>query len=287
MGRPRRYPAATSAGAGTAMGVNATGVSKRVRGRGRSAGDYWLPRGCAAEGDSFESMPGDKFTPYIVTVHAGEDVAKVLYSLFHKDHQGICILSANGVISTVTIWQPGALGGLLTYEGRFEILSLTWPFTMRDADSGGVKSTVGGLSVVLAGPDGRVIGGGVAGLLRAGSPIQIVVGCFTPDGHKVQRRKHLSPSPNVPRAAHEPDHMVLAERSKPAVMPESPESARADMNSLPIEELETEEGDHHHGDRQNLNELDMPNLLRSSSWELILRRRFWRCSSAFEVHGDH
>lgn len=43
---------------------------------------------------------------------------------------------------------------------------------MNDNGSG-IRSRNGGLSVSLAGPDGRVIGGGVAGLLIAASPIQV------------------------------------------------------------------------------------------------------------------
>ncbi|XP_056687724.1 AT-hook motif nuclear-localized protein 3-like [Spinacia oleracea] len=38
---------------------------------------------------------------------------------------------------------------------------------------GGPRSRAGGLSVYLAGPDGRVLGGGVAGVLIAASPVQI------------------------------------------------------------------------------------------------------------------
>lgn len=41
------------------------------------------------------------------------------------------------------------------------------------SDSGGPRSRTGGLSVSLAGPDGRVLGGGVAGLLTAASPVQV------------------------------------------------------------------------------------------------------------------
>lgn len=61
-------------------------------------------------------------------------------------------------------------------QGRFEILSLTGSFT--DSDGGGGKSKTGGLSVSLAGPDGRVIGGGLAGSLVAASPIQVKVLCY-------------------------------------------------------------------------------------------------------------
>lgn len=56
-------------------------------------------------------------------------------------------------------------------QGRFEILTLTGSYTI--SDNGGIKSRTGGLSVSLASPDGRIIGGGVAGLLMAASPIQV------------------------------------------------------------------------------------------------------------------
>ncbi|KAF2298966.1 hypothetical protein GH714_029410 [Hevea brasiliensis] len=55
-------------------------------------------------------------------------------------------------------------------EGRFEILSLSGSFM--PTESGGTRSRSGGMSVSLASPDGRVVGGGVAGLLVAASPVQ-------------------------------------------------------------------------------------------------------------------
>ncbi|KAL0410037.1 UNVERIFIED_CONTAM: AT-hook motif nuclear-localized protein 1 [Sesamum latifolium] len=72
-------------------------------------------------------------------------------------------------------------------QGRFEILTLTGSYMI--SENGGIKSRTGGLSVSLASPDGRVIGGGVAGLLMAASPVQIVFGSFVPNGFKMQRRK--------------------------------------------------------------------------------------------------
>jgi len=39
-------------------------------------------------------------------------------------------------------------------------------------DNQGTRSRSGGMSVSLASPDGRVVGGGVAGLLVAASPVQ-------------------------------------------------------------------------------------------------------------------
>ncbi|KAF2289774.1 hypothetical protein GH714_038559 [Hevea brasiliensis] len=139
-------------------------------------------------GELFANTAGGDFTPHVVTVNTGEDVAGKILSFAQKGPRGICILSANGAVSNVTIRQPGSSGGILTYEGRFEILSLSGSFTV--TETGGVRSRTGGLSVSLASPDGRVIGGGIAGLLLAASPIQIVVGSFMPNGYKAHKRKH-------------------------------------------------------------------------------------------------
>lgn len=40
-------------------------------------------------------------------------------------------------------------------------------------ESGGTRNRAGGMSVSLASPDGRVVGGGVAGLLVAATPVLV------------------------------------------------------------------------------------------------------------------
>ena len=56
-------------------------------------------------------------------------------------------------------------------QGHFEILSLTGSFM--PSDNGVTKSRSGGMSVSLSGPDGQVMGGGLAGMLVAAGPIQV------------------------------------------------------------------------------------------------------------------
>lgn len=63
---------------------------------------------------------------------------------------------------------------LVVMQGRYEILSLSGSFLPTDV-GGGNRQRTGGLSVSLAGSDGRVIGGGVAGMLTAASPIQVTI----------------------------------------------------------------------------------------------------------------
>ncbi|XP_062074136.1 AT-hook motif nuclear-localized protein 1 [Humulus lupulus] len=145
---------------------------------------------------------GANFTPHIITVNAGEDVTMKIISFSQQGPRAICILSANGVISSVTLRQPDSSGGTLTYEGRFEILSLSGSFM--PSDSGGTRSRSGGMSVSLASPDGRVVGGGVAGLLVAASPVQVVVGSFLAGNQheqKPKKHKHEYISNAMPTAA--------------------------------------------------------------------------------------
>lgn len=56
-------------------------------------------------------------------------------------------------------------------QGRFEIISLSGSFLL--AEDGDTRSRTGGLSVALAGSDGRVLGGCVAGMLLAATPVQV------------------------------------------------------------------------------------------------------------------
>ncbi|CAL5331971.1 unnamed protein product [Camellia sinensis] len=72
--------------------------------------------------------------------------------------RAVCILSANGGMSNVTLRQVATSGGTATYERLV-----------------GQRSRTGGLSVTLARPDGCVLGGCVAGLLTAATPVQMSV----------------------------------------------------------------------------------------------------------------
>ncbi|KAL6182055.1 hypothetical protein ACLB2K_043478 [Fragaria x ananassa] len=153
---------------------------------------------------------GANFTPHIINVNSGEDVMMKIISFSQQGPRAICVLSANGVISSVTLRQPDSSGGTLTYEGRFEILSLSGSFMPNEI--GGTRSRSGGMSVSLASPDGRVVGGGVAGLLVAASPVQVVVGSFLAGNQheqKPKKQKHeyisnATPTMAIPVSSAEP-----------------------------------------------------------------------------------
>ncbi|KAL4348728.1 hypothetical protein GQ457_17G025970 [Hibiscus cannabinus] len=149
----------------------------------------------SSPGGKIADFAGVNFTPHVISVNAGEDVTMKVMSFSQRGAHAICILSANGTISNVTLRQPTSTGGTLTYEGRFEILSMSGSFM--PTSNGVTKSRSGGMSISLAGPDGRVLGGGLAGLLIAAGPVQVVVGSFLPghqqkQNHKKQRTEHAA-----------------------------------------------------------------------------------------------
>nr|XP_010909702.1 AT-hook motif nuclear-localized protein 1 [Elaeis guineensis] len=197
-GRPRKYrpdgslimplsPVPISASVPPGEYHSAPGMK---RGRGRPGDFVKKPKhGIELEslGEMVACSAGANFTPHVITVAAGEDVTMKIISFSQQGPRAICILSANGIISNVTLRQPDSSGGTLTYEGRFELLSLSGSFMPNE--NGGTRSRSGGMSVSLASPDGRVVGGGVAGLLVAASPVQIVVGSFLPGYQMEQKSK--------------------------------------------------------------------------------------------------
>ncbi|XP_010558963.1 PREDICTED: AT-hook motif nuclear-localized protein 7-like isoform X2 [Tarenaya hassleriana] len=173
-GRPRKYDAEGN------LIVRSPPPTENLAKKNRSKG--------FGTGELFERTAGEDFTPHIITVNTGEDLTGKILSFTQKGPRGICVLSAIGTVSNVRIRHPGSAGGILTYEGLFEILTLTGSYVITEI--GGIWNKTGGLSVSLAGPDGRVIGGVVDGVLTASSPIQVVIGSFLTFGAKPQKRKY-------------------------------------------------------------------------------------------------
>ncbi|KAG6429533.1 hypothetical protein SASPL_107585 [Salvia splendens] len=176
---------------------------------------------------------GGSFTPHVITVNAGEDINMKIISFSQQVSRAICILAANGAISNVTLRQSNSSGGTLTYEGCFEILSLAGSFIV--SDNGLTKSRSGGMSVSLVGPDGRVFGGGLAGMIVAAGPVQVVIGSFV-SGNQVEQK------PMKPKYEHTisfgavPSNPVSEERYEAAynrARPNLTSSASYPSNNLP------------------------------------------------------
>ncbi|KAG5600482.1 hypothetical protein H5410_031852 [Solanum commersonii] len=154
---------------------------------------------------------GGNFTPHVFTVNAGEDVAMKIISFAQQGSRAICVLTANGAISNVTLSQLNSSGGTLTYEGCFEILSLTGSYM--SSDTRVTKSRSGGMSVCLSGPDGRVFGGGLAGVFMAAGPVQVVVGSFIAGQQQEQNPKKQRLEHAATFSTAIPTNQIYAERT--------------------------------------------------------------------------
>ncbi|KAL7258939.1 hypothetical protein ACSBR1_004948 [Camellia fascicularis] len=189
-GRPRKYgpdgnvSLALSPTSSTPPAMTPRSPTQK-RGRGRPPGTGRKQQ-LASLGGWLSGSAGMGFTPHVITISVGEDITTKIMSFSQQGPRAICILSANGSVSTVTLRQPSTSGGSVTYEGRFEILCLSGSYLL--TDNGGPRGRTGGLSVLLASPDGRVIGGGVGGALTAASPVQVIVGSFLWGSQKTKNK---------------------------------------------------------------------------------------------------
>ncbi|CAM8886246.1 unnamed protein product [Rhodiola kirilowii] len=109
----------------------------------------------------------------MVEVSSGCDVCESLANFAKRKQRGLCVLSANGCVTNVTLRQPASSGAIMTLHGRFEILSLLGSVLPPPAPPG-----ITGLTVYLVGSQGQVVGGRVVGALIASGPVVIMSATF-------------------------------------------------------------------------------------------------------------
>lgn len=119
--------------------------------------------------------PEPAMRPYVLEVPGGNDVVEAITRFCRRKNLGICVLNASGTVANVSLRQPSATAGAtLTFHGRFEILSISatvFPHTTP-------LPLPNGFTISLAGPQGQIVGGIVAGALIAAGTVFIVASSF-------------------------------------------------------------------------------------------------------------
>ncbi|KAM0889051.1 hypothetical protein ACQ4PT_027949 [Festuca glaucescens] len=135
--------------------------------------------------------PGNAFAPHVLRINQGEDITLKIMLLAELHDKSICILSANGTLSSVTLRLSSQSGGLnnAVYQGHFEIISLNGSYLLSDEGCSG--NCNGGLSIVVSTPCGSLFGGSVGGPLIAADPVQVIAGSFN---YRVTEEKEPSTS---------------------------------------------------------------------------------------------
>lgn len=111
---------------------------------------------------------------HVMEVANGSDIAESIAQFARRRQRGVCVLSASGTVTNVTLRQPSAPGAVMALHGRFEILSLTGAFLPGPAPPGAT-----GLTIYLAGGQGQVVGGSVVGSLVASGPVMVIASTFS------------------------------------------------------------------------------------------------------------
>ncbi|KAI7754750.1 hypothetical protein M8C21_012320 [Ambrosia artemisiifolia] len=199
-GRPRKYGTPEQAAAAKRLSSTSSASTSVPQLSPASKKELSLGvSGSTSFKKSYVGNTGQGFTPHVITVAAGEDIGQKIASFMQLRKQEMCVLSASGSVSNACLSQPVSSGGNISYEGRFNILSLCGSYVRND-----VGGSTGGLSVCLSSNDGQIIGGSIQGPLIAAAAVQVIVGTFAIDGKKESAAvvkedasTNKLPSPNV------------------------------------------------------------------------------------------
>ncbi|XVE60589.1 hypothetical protein DITRI_Ditri05aG0140500 [Diplodiscus trichospermus] len=171
-------PTAGTGGGGPAAGDGAS-IEVVRRPRGRPPGSKNKPKPPVI----ITREPDPAMSPYILEIPGGNDVVEAISRFSRRKNIGICVLTGSGTVSNVTLRQPSTTpGATITFHGRFDILSLSATF-LPQTTSCHVPNT---FSISLAGPQGQIVGGFVAGSLVAAGTVFIVAATFNnPSYHRL------------------------------------------------------------------------------------------------------
>ncbi|KAL8062677.1 hypothetical protein ABFX02_02G163200 [Erythranthe guttata] len=198
-GRPRKYghDGGVSLSLTPSVSNPASILRQPQKWKGRPSGSGRKPLMSSPGGSVFSGA--GTMTPHVINIAAGEDIKRKILSLLHG-RRGIVVLSGIGSISAANI-KISSSNGSVTYEGHFDMVNLSGSY-MNEVD--GHNGPTGALTVTFAGPDGRLIGGPVDGVLIAASPVQVIAGSMMAFASK-SKNKAL----NDPEASGNPDRSTL------------------------------------------------------------------------------
>ncbi|KAE9589655.1 hypothetical protein Lal_00000205 [Lupinus albus] len=111
---------------------------------------------------------------HVMEIANGADITDSVVQFARRRQRGVCVLSGSGTVVNVTLRQPMAPGAVMTLTGRFEILSLTGSFL-----PGPYVPGASGLTIYLAGGQGKVVGGEVVGPVVAAGPVILIAATFS------------------------------------------------------------------------------------------------------------
>lgn len=115
-------------------------------------------------------------SPYVLELPCGTDIVEAVTRYCHKRNTGLTVLTGSGTVANVTLRQPSTTAaGTVTFHGRFDILSISATVFPTSAPAAPFANA---FRISLAGPQGQIVGGAVAGQLMSAGPVYIIAASF-------------------------------------------------------------------------------------------------------------
>ncbi|EAZ44412.1 hypothetical protein OsJ_29032 [Oryza sativa Japonica Group] len=148
------------------------------RGAAVAAGPAARP---VAPGSAAARESANALRAHILEVAAGCDVFEALTAYARRRQRGVCVLSAAGTVANVTLRQPQSAQPRAGLAGGCDAARQVRDTLPRGAPSWPRSGPPGATSPrrVLAGGQGQVVGGSVAGALIAAGPVVVVAASFS------------------------------------------------------------------------------------------------------------
>ncbi|KAI3758356.1 hypothetical protein L6452_05916 [Arctium lappa] len=123
--------------------------------------------------------PDPSMSPYVLELPGGTDIVDAVVRYCRKRNMGLCVLTGSGTVANVSLRQPSTTpGATITFHGRFDILSISATVLPSLSQSSAVAPFANGFTISLAGPQGQIVGGAVAGQLISAGTVYIIAASF-------------------------------------------------------------------------------------------------------------
>ncbi|KAK9743403.1 hypothetical protein RND81_03G236600 [Saponaria officinalis] len=165
--KPRNTPT-SSEDAGT--------IELSRRPRGRPPGSKNKPKPVVV----LTREPDPNMSPYILELPNGSDIIDSLTRFTRRRGHSLCVMNATGAVANVTLKQPSVpttpSHGTVTFHGRYDVLSLSGVILVTQTVP--LNRISNEFAISLAGPQGQIIGGKVAGRLICSATVYVVATSF-------------------------------------------------------------------------------------------------------------
>ncbi|GAB2277614.1 hypothetical protein Dimus_012322 [Dionaea muscipula] len=173
-GRPRKYATPEEAAAAKRAATSLHPTQPKKKEQPTSGGPSSSSASSSKKSHTLSmGITGQSFSPHVISVVDGEDVAQKIMLFAQQARREMCILCASGCVKIASLREQATTGGNVTYEGHFRIVSLSGSYVQTD-----LGGRAGGLSACLCSPEGQIVGGGIGGPLVAAGPVEVIVGTF-------------------------------------------------------------------------------------------------------------